>query len=59
MPSCAAMDVLYLQKIDDIFVQSYSGLFTDHLAAVQAGETLLYRVTDAGYAPVEMQGGAA
>ena len=22
-------------------------------------ETLLYRVTDAGYAPVEMQGGAA
>ena len=51
--------VLYLQKIDDIFVQSYSDLFTDKLAAAQAGETLLYRVTDAGYAPVEMQGGAA
>ena len=33
--------------------------FTDKLAAAQAGETLLYRVTDAGYAPVEMQGGAA
>ena len=51
--------VLYLQKIDDIFLQSYSDLFTDKLAAAQAGETLLYRVTDAGYAPVEMQGGAA
>ena len=47
------------EKIDDIFVQSYSDLFTDKLAAAQAGETLLYRVTDAGYAPVEMQGGAA
>ena len=51
--------VLYLQKIEDIFVQSYSDLFTDQLAAAQAGETLLYRVTDTGYAPVEMQGGAA
>lgn len=40
-------------------MQSYSDLFTDKLAAAQAGETLLYRVTDAGYAPVEMQGGAA
>ena len=51
--------VLYIQKLDDIFVQSYSDLFTDKLAAAQAGETLLYRMTDAGYAPVEMQGGAA
>ena len=51
--------VLYIQKLDDIFVQSYSDLFTDKLATAQAGETLLYRVTDAGYAPVEMQGGAA
>ena len=47
--------VLYLQKIDDIFVQSYQNLFTDHLAAAQAGHTLLYRVTDAGYEPVTMQ----
>lgn len=47
--------VLYLQKIDDIFVQSYQNLFTDHLAAAQAGQTLLYRVTDAGYEPVTMQ----
>ena len=47
--------VLYLQKIDDIFVQSYQNLFTDHLAAAQAGQTLLYRVTDAGDEPVTMQ----
>ena len=47
--------VLYLQKIDDIFVKSYQNLFTDHLAAAQAGQTLLYRVTDAGYEPVTMQ----
>ena len=43
------------KKIDDIFVQSYQNLFTDHLAAAQAGQTLLYRVTDAGYEPVTMQ----
>ena len=47
--------VIYLQTIDDIFVQSYASLFTDGLAAAQNGETLLYRVTDAGYAPVEME----
>ena len=47
--------VLYLQTIDDIFVQSYAELFTDGLAAVQNGETLLYRVTDAGFAPMEME----
>lgn len=47
--------VLYLQRIDDLFVESYSGLFTDGLAAAQAGETLLYRVTDAGFEPVPMQ----
>lgn len=47
--------VLYLQTIDDIFVQSYQELFTDGLAAVLDGDTLLYRVTDAGFAPVEME----
>ena len=47
--------VLYLQKIDDIFVQSYKELFTDELAHALAGETLLYRVTEAGYAPMEME----
>ena len=47
--------VIYLQQIDDIFVESYADLFTDHLAAALAGDTLLYRVTDAGYTPVEME----
>ena len=47
--------VLYLQHIDDIFVNSYADLFTDGLAAAQTGSTLLYRVTEAGYAPVEME----
>ena len=47
--------VLYLQRIDDIFVQSYAELFTDGLAAAQSGQTVLYRVTDAGFAPVEME----
>ena len=47
--------VLYLQRIDDIFVNSYADLFTDNLAAAQQGSTLLYRVTEAGYAPVEME----
>ena len=47
--------VLYLQQIDEIFVESYAELFTDGLAAAQNGETLLYRVTDSGFAPVEME----
>lgn len=29
--------VLYLQKIDDIFVQSYQNLFTDHLPLRRRG----------------------
>ena len=47
--------VLYLQTIDDIFVQSYQELFTDGLAAALDGDTLLYRVTDEGFAPMEME----
>ena len=47
--------VIYLQTIDEIFVESYAELFTDGLAAAMNGETLLYRVTDAGYTPVEME----
>ena len=46
---------LYLQKIDDIFVQSYADLFTDGLDAALSGQTLLYRVTDDGFAPMEME----
>ena len=47
--------VLYLQNLDDIFVESYRDLFTDNLAAALSGETLLYRVTDEGFAPVTME----
>lgn len=47
--------VLYLQAIDDIFVESYQSLFTDGLAAALNGDTLLYRVTDGGFAPMEME----
>lgn len=47
--------VLYLQTLDDIFVESYRDLFTDGLAAALSGETLLYRVTDEGFAPVTME----
>lgn len=47
--------VLYLDKLDDLFVQSYGELFADGLAAALAGETDLYRVTDAGYEPVQMK----
>ena len=47
--------VLYIQTLDDIFVQSYADLFTDKLAAAQSGETLLHRVTDAGFAPMPME----
>ena len=47
--------VLYLQTIDDIFVESYADLFTDGLEAALSGETLLYRVTDDGFAPMEME----
>ena len=47
--------MLYIQTLDDIFVQSYADLFTDKLAAAQSGETLLYRVTDAGFAPMPME----
>mgnify|MGYP005804974011 FL=1 len=46
---------LYLQRIDDIFVQSYASLFTDSLQAAQNGKTVLYKVTEAGFAPVEME----
>ena len=53
--ACNGCTVLYIQTLDDIFVQSYADLFTDKLAAAQSGETLLYRVTDAGFAPMQME----
>ena len=47
--------VLYLQQLDEIFVESYAELFADRLAAALNGETLLYRVTPQGFVPVEME----
>lgn len=47
--------VMYLDIIDDIFEESYGALFTDGLEAVKNGETILYRVTDKGYEPMEME----
>lgn len=44
------VDYLLVVRSDNVFAQSYSRLFTDGLAAAQAGP-VLYRVTDAGYTP--------
>lgn len=46
---------LYIQRLDDIFVESYASLFTDGLQAAQDGRTVLYAVTPAGFAPVPME----
>lgn len=44
------VDWLLVRSVDAGFVQSYGALFTDGLAAAQAGPTL-YRVTAEGYTP--------
>ena len=46
---------IFLNEIDEIFIESYQELFSDHLAAARSGETLLYRVTDGQFTPVEME----
>ena len=46
---------IFVDRVDAHFVDGYSSLFTDGLAAAQAGETLLYRVEPTGFAPVEME----
>ena len=49
-------EYLYLDRVDELFTQSYAGLFTDGLAAAEAGETLVYQVDGEGvYSPVEME----
>ncbi len=47
--------VLYLQNVDEFFLQSYASLFTDGLAAAQNGVTPLYRVTEDGFSPELLQ----
>ena len=42
--------------MDDLFRESYGGLFSDGLAAAEQGETLVYHVDSLGhYSPVEME----
>lgn len=49
-------EYLYLDKVDDLFRESYGGLFSDGLAAAEQGETLVYHVDSLGhYSPVEME----
>lgn len=49
-------EYLFVDKIDEIFTQSYAQLFADGLAAAHKGSTLLYRVgTDGLFHPVEME----
>ena len=46
-------DYLLVARSDDIFYESYAGLFTDGLAAAAEGPAL-YRVTAAGYEPAAL-----
>ena len=47
---------LFMDKVDDIFVESYADLFSDGLASAVNGETLLYAVGEDGlFTPVEME----
>ena len=49
-------EYLYLDKVDDLFRESYGGLFSDGLADAEQGETLVYHVDSLGhYSPVEME----
>lgn len=44
---------ILVDAVDDIFVESYGSLFADGLAGAES--TLLYRVTEGGWQPVEME----
>ena len=46
---------LFVDRVDDIFVQSYAELFTDGLRAAQDQTTLLYRLENGRFTPVEME----
>ena len=48
-------EYIFVDKLDEGFVNGYGSLFTDGLAAAQKGETILYRVMDNGYEPVSME----
>lgn len=47
---------LFVDKVDEIFEESYAHLFTDGLHAALSGETLLYQVeADGRFSPVKME----
>ena len=48
-------EYIFLNEIDEIFIESYKELFSDELAAARNGETLVYKVTDGQFTPVEME----
>lgn len=48
-------EYIFVDKLDDGFVNGYGSLFADGLEAAQKGETILYRVTADGYEPVSME----
>lgn len=47
---------IFIDELDEIFIESYADLFSDGLQAARSGSTLLYRVTESGlFTPVEME----
>ena len=47
---------IFVDRLDEIFVESYAHLFADGLAEAEAGRTLLYAVREDGlFAPGEME----
>lgn len=47
---------IFVDRLDEIFIESYAALFSDGLAAAAEGRTLLYEVTPEGpFTPVEME----
>lgn len=48
-------DYIFVDKLDDGFVQAYGSLFTDGLQQALQGKTILYHVTANGYEPVTME----
>lgn len=46
---------IFTDKLDAGYTASYGSLFSDGLAAANAGETLLYKVEPGLFTPVEME----
>ena len=48
-------DYLFINRLDERFLQSYGSLFADGLSAGWEGQTLLYEITPEGWQPVAME----